>query len=552
MTRLRPRLKPSPPDVPVGSAAPDVEVTDADQVDQSIAIALDSASGVPFYRQIYDELVARIRAGSLMPGTRLPPSRALATALATHRNTVVRAFEELRRDGFIAGHVGRGSYVLKPPPPPRVWEVADSGYREDGAPAPRGVPWDRLLSRAVEAEPLLRMQRLAAGGVDGDVINLSRMQASTDLLPHEAFRTCLDHVMATLGSDALGYAPGQGLERLRTAIAAELGRSGMKVRADDLLITTGSQQALDLVARSLVDPGDAFLTEGPTYSGALNILTACRADVIGVPGDDEGPALRALRAYERRRPKGLYLMPSSRNPTGTSISETRRRELVDWSESAGVPLIEDDYGADLDLEPGAGLPPLRALSPEVVLVGTYSKKLIPALRVGFIVCPPPLRAPLTRLKHAMDLGTSTLLQHALAEFLERGLLAPHLAHVTAVYRQRRDALVASLRESLPPEVEFGVPVRGVVLWLSLPPHVDPEVAYEAARREGVLVSSGSVYTSEGSAPTVRTPAGLRLTYCAEPAERLVEGAARLGRALKKVMARRANARRVDPMELMGA
>ena len=508
------------------------------QTDQSLTIALDAGSGVPFYRQIYEALVARIRGGELAPGTRLPPSRTLATALETHRNTVVRAFEELRRDGFIAGHVGRGSYVLAPPAPPRIWEVADPGV------APRGVAWDRLLSRAVEAEPLLRMQRLAAGGLDGDVINLSRMQASTDLLPHGAFRACLDHVMATLGSEALGYAPGQGLERLRGAIATELARSGIKAGADDLLITTGSQQALDLVARSLVDPGDAFLTEGPTYSGALNILTACRADVIGVPGDDEGPDLRSLRFYERRRPKGLYLMPSSRNPTGTSISEARRRELVAWSETAGVPLVEDDYGADLELEPGAGLPPLRALSPEVICVGTYSKKLIPALRVGFIVCPPAMRAPLTRLKHAMDLGTSTLLQHALAEFLERGLLAPHLAHVTAIYRERRDALASALRESLPAEVVFGIPERGVVLWLSLPPRLDPEVAYEAARHEGVLVSSGSVYSSSGPAA-----AGLRLTYCAEPAERLVEGAARLGRALKKVMARRTSVRR---MELMGA
>jgi DNA-binding transcriptional MocR family regulator len=355
----------------------------------------------------------------------------------------------------------------------------------------------------------------------------------------------MDTVLETLGPEALGYAPGQGLERLRVLIAKELARSGIDTSADEILITTGSQQALDLVARALVNPGDVFLTEGRTYSGALNILTACGAEVVGVPGDDEGPDIPALKALARRRPKGLYLMPSSRNPTGTSISDARRQALVDWSRSAGVPLIEDDYGADLELDPGAAPQrSLRARDENVFHVSTYSKKLIPALRVGFIVCPPQMRGPLTRLKHAMDLGTSTLLQHALAEFLERGLLAAHLGRVTSAYRERRDALVGALREALPEEITFRPPDRGVVLWLSLPPGLDPEVAYEAARAEGVLVSSGSVYTA--IAPS---PGGLRLTYCSEPPERLAEGARRLGRALKKLLSRPHGA---DRVELMGA
>jgi len=370
------------------------------------------------------------------------------------------------------------------------------------------------------------------------------MQASPDLLPHEDFRACLDHVLATLGPEALGYAPGQGLERLRTLIGKELARDGMRVDPDDILITTGSQQALDLVSRSLVDPGDIFLTEGPTYSGALNVLTASGAEVIGVPTDDEGPDLEALRRVWSPRVKGLYLMPNSRNPTGTTISERRRRDLVAWSLEARVPLVEDDYGADLVLEPGPGLTHLRALDPNVFHVGTYSKKLIPALRVGYMVCPVPMRAPLTRLKHAMDLGTSKLLQHALAEFLERDLLPSHLERVCAAYRERRDALVDTLTRVLPRDVTFRVPERGVVLWLSLPPGLDPELVYEEARLMGVSVSPGSVYTTISPAP-----AGLRLTYCAEPVLRLVEGAKRLGRAVEQSAKRRGQVRRI---ELFGA
>ena len=539
----------------MGQSPPDNDPTQV-QLDQTLGIKLRSQLSGPFYRQIVDQIAAKIEAGVLAPGYRLPPSRVLAMALDTHRNTVVRAFDELISRGYVTGHVGRGSYVLgRDARTPKFVGVSEEVIPYEDGPDPDdpegdddnsthqpGIAWSKLLSRAVESEPLRRMQRLSAGGVFDDVINLSRMQASLELLPHADFRACIDHVMATHGPQALGYAPGQGLERLRALIAQELGNGDIACTADDILITSGSQQAIDLIARSLVDPGDTFLTEGRTYSGALNILTVCGAEVLGVPSDDEGPDLRFLRGLDRRRPKGLYLMPSSRNPTGTSISEARREALLRWSREAGVPLVEDDYGADLELEPGTTLRSLRSRDDDVFHVGTYSKKLIPALRVGFIVCPRDMRAPLTRLKHAMDLGTSTLLQHALAEFLERKLLAPHLERVRAAYRERRDVLAAALREYVPPEVEWRLPERGVVLWLGLPRSIDPELAYEAARMEGVLVSPGTVYTALSP-----SPAGLRLTYCSEPPERLVEGAKRLGRALERLSRR--PARRVG---LMGA
>lgn len=544
----------------------------------ALDLQLDPSSDTPLYRQIVEQMTALIDRGALRPGTRLPPTRTLAEQLSTHRNTVVRAFEELTEAGLIDGRVGRGSFVrglvLRSPVArydsdgwtreviepsqtaqalqPLQTSRSNTGAQDDSAEFGRGpvtqavpgMPWASLLSRSVQSEPLSRLARLSPVGVGADTINLSRMQASADLLPHEDFRRCIDAVMARLGPDALGYAPGQGLERLRALIARELDRDGMAVDPDDILITTGSQQALDLVARSLVDTGDVFLTEGRTYSGALNVLTASGAEVVGIPTDDEGPDMGALRLLAVGRVKGLYLMPNSRNPTGSTISEARRREVVAWSQEVRVPLVEDDYGADLILDPGPVLTHLRALDTNVFHVGTYSKKLIPALRVGFMVCPAAMRGPLVRLKHAMDLGTSTLLQHALAEFLERGLLPRHLERVCAAYRARRDALVETLDAVLPEGCSFRVPDRGVVLWLSLPPGLDPELVYEEARLAGVLVSPGSVYSTMTPAP-----AGLRLSYCAEPLERIAEGARRLGRALEQAMSRRGERRRI---ELFGA
>lgn len=504
---------------------------------RTLDITLAPEAETPLYRQIAERVIALIKAGELRPGLRLPPTRRLADELSTNRNTVVRAFEELTAGGWVTSLVGRGTFVADAPPATRQTPPADLS-RSD-------LPWAMLLSRATESEPLARLERLSRSPAHGDVINLTKMQPSADLLPDVELRRCVDHVFKTHGADALGYGPRQGLPRLRELIAEDLQRNGVPALPDDILVTTGSQQGIDLIARALVNPDDAFLVEARTYSGALNVLAASGARVVGVPSDEDGPDLVALEALERPRAKGLYVMPNSRNPTGTTMSRARREALVAWSQRNGVPLVEDDYGADLALDGTPAPTALRALDPNVFHVGTFSKKLIPALRVGFVVCPPALTRTLVNLKHAMDLGTSMLLQLALAEFLERGYLRRHLSRSLPVYRARRDALEAGLHRWLPPGFGWRQPTRGVVLWLPLPDGLDPEEVFEEAKREGVLVSPSTLYST--SAPA---QAGVRMVYCAEPPERLEEGARRLGRAIEQVARRRraaATSKLVSPM-----
>ena len=487
-------------------------------------IKLDPHNGEPLYRQIVDQVIDRIRSGAFPPGFRLPPTRTLARELDAHRNTIVRAFEELQSTGFIVSVVGRGTFVCDEPP-----------TAESPAPPPTraGMPWGSLLSRATRAEPLGRADALARPAPHRDTIDLSRMQPSDDLMPHQAMRRCIDHVLRARGAAALTYAPREGLPKLRELIVEDLARLGVPARADDVLITTGSQQALDLVARALIDPGDTFLVEDATYSGAINLLAAAGARVMGVKSDDEGPDLQSLEQHARGGAKGFYLMPNCGNPTGSCVSARRREALVAWSHRAGVPLIEDDYGADLNLDGDSPPAALRALSSDVIYVATFSKKLIPALRVGFMVCPESLRKDLLPLKHTMDLGTSVLLQHALCEFLERGYLRAHLRRTVPEYRARRDALAAALAEGLPDDVEWTPPRRGLVLWLTLPEWMDPVAVYEEARRQGVLVTPGALYSASG-----RDRHALRVTFCGEKPERLAEGARRLCRAFREVGAGR--------------
>jgi len=484
-------------------------------VDKPLGITLDPGLDDPLYRQLFDHVVARIQSGTFPARYRLPPTRALARQLGTHRNTIVRAYEDLEAAGFVVSTVGRGTFV------------ADQPLPAAGAPrASRGaLPWASLTSHALEAEPLGRSERFGASPGTADTISLSRMQPSPDLLPDELFRRCLDHALRTQRNKALGYGPREGVPRLRALVAQDLERQGIPATAEDVVITTGSQQALDLVVRALVDPGDPVLVNETTYHGALNLLALGGARIIGVPGDEDGPDPRALERYGRIGAKLLYLMPNCQNPIGSRISRRGREALVAWSHSAGVPLVEDDYASDLNLEADPPLAALRTLDGEVIYFGTYSKKLIPALRIGYVLCPRALRLPIGQLKQAMDLGTSALLQHALAEFLERGYLAPHLATVRTEYRRRRDALETALRKHLPRGARWKRPETGVALWIPAPPGLDVAALYGEAQRLGVVFSPSMLYEVGGGQRQ-----GLRLTFCAEPVERLVEGARRLGRA----------------------
>ncbi|MFH1746039.1 MAG: PLP-dependent aminotransferase family protein [Planctomycetota bacterium] len=489
-------------------------------------IHIDPERGEPIYRQIYQQIVERIRAGHYPAGHRLPPTRELARELSTNRNTVVRAFDELEASGLVHSEVGRGTFVSEQPRTVRPVEAA-------GRPE---LPWNSLVSRVADAEPLGRLDRFVRWLHAGDLINLAGMYPSAELLPADPLRHCIDHVLREHGASILGYAPRQGVPRLRAQVAERLRQEQIMVTQDDVVITTGSQQALDLIARALIDPGDTLFVDEYTYPGALNAFATAGGRIIGVASDDQGPNMSALRRLARDGAKGFYLMPDCVNPTGASISAARRKELINWSHEAAIPLIEDDYGADLDLNGGPRPIALRAMDPEVLYVGTFSKRLIPALRVGYLICPPALRQRIIALKHGLDLGTSALLQHALAEFIARGYLRTHLRRTLPAYRARRDALLTALRQHLPPEVRWEKPSRGLFVWLELPTGDDPELVFEEAQRQGVLISPGTLHS-------VHVPAkcGLRLTFCAEPPDRLVEGARRLGVALKAILDRRRGA-----------
>ena len=473
-------------------------------------LKIDTAAATPVYRQIAEGIRAAVESGRLRPGTQLPPTRDLAKQLGVNRNTVIAAYDLLVEEGSAAGHTGRGTFLVGPKPP-----AAPLG----------GDPWFGAFARAVEGPgvgSLLNVYRVATSH---EGISLAGGYPASELMPVEGFARAMSRVLAERGAEVLSYGPTAGYAPLRETIAAEMGCD-----ASSILVTSGSQQALEIAFRALVDPGDVVLVEEPTYTGAISVLAALDARLVGVPLDDEGirPDLLAL-AMERHRPRMLYVQPTFHNPTTRVMSEARRRELLAIAARYRCLIVEDDWGGDLRFS-GGKLPSLWQLDGgrHVLYVSTFSKKLLPGLRIGWIAAPPEVFDRLLALKQIEDCGSSPLVQAALHAFLTAGGQEAHLERVRAAYRARAQAMDEAIRAHFPEGARWSVPGGGLFLWVTLPESVDGDELFSAARERGVLIGRGSLFHVGGGGRNT-----LRLTFASATEEQIRSGVAILGDLLQQ-------------------
>jgi len=499
-----------------------------------LKIELDS--DVPVYRQIVDGVRAAALEGQIEPGHRLPPTRDLARKLGVNRNTVVAAYETLAEEGWVRSHTGKGTFLVWHPG--AAAEPVEAGTGSD--------TWFTAFSRTAEGAAAGGLQTILSMLVDGAPgISFVGSYPAAELIPVESFARAMERALADRGADVLAYGPTAGDPSLRETIAEQLRRKQMPATADDVLVTNGAQQGLEIVFRTLLDPGDTVVIEEPTYTGALNVLSAIGARVVGVKTDAQGirPDLLAM-SLERHRPRLLYLQPTFQNPSTFVMGESRRREVLTLARRFRCPIVEDDWAGDLRLE-GDDLPTLHALDNgrHVVYLSTFSKKLMPGLRLGWVAAPPPVMQRLIEMKRVQDCGTSPLLQAALQEFLRRGGLEEHLDRVRPAYRARRDAMVEALRRHFPEEARWDRPLGGMFVWIRLPAGLDGEDLFVAARKEGVLYSRGELFHSDGTGGDT-----MRLTYSAASVEQIERGVEILGRLIRERFRSRASRR--SPAETM--
>lgn len=491
---------------------------------------LQRTSGTPLYRQIVEQIRDGIESGGLTPGTRLPTVRQLAQELGLTRLTVHSAYTELQSLGFIESFVGRGTFTTVPP------HATTAAASAPTAPSQRAPLAASDLPRPPDvARPQRRLAELMRLTEQPALLSFAQAIPSNETFPTKEFRASLDTALRVSG--ALGYGPIQGEGALRQQVSALLETRGVRAAADDILIDGGAQQGIYLALRAFSRPQDTVVVEEPTYSGAIELAAQRGQRLVGVPVDRDGIDVGALeRACEIHRPRLLYTVSTFHNPTGVSLGAQRRAALLALAHKWDFLIVEDDVYGWLAYD-GAAPPALKADDSfgRVIYLASFSKVLCPALRLGAIVAAPPLLFELAAVKESCDLVSSTLLQLALADFLERGCFGPHLENAIALYRARRDAMMDALKKRLP-KCDATMPGGGFSTWISLPPGINERDFFVEAVDNGVGVARGSAFFHQP-----RPEAYVRLSFAAQPVDRIAEGVGRLGRLLRTQLEQRAAA-----------
>jgi 2-aminoadipate transaminase len=405
------------------------------------------------------------------------------------------------------------------------------------------APWlDRYAQRtkAVKSSAIRELLKLTQRP---EVISFAGGLPAPELFPVERFQQACRKVLAEQASLALQYGPTEGYRPLRELLVAHMSRYGIAAGVDNVLITSGSQQALDLIAKLLINRGDRILVESPTYLGALQAFNLFGAEYTTVPIDHDGMQTSLLEQALRTGPKFMYILPNFQNPGGVTLSRSRREELVLLSDHYGIPIIEDDPYGQLRYE-GEHQPPLVVMDRvnlqrdenyalgNVIYLSTFSKLLAPGMRVAWMVAPAEVIARLVQIKQSADLHTSTFAQMVVYEAARDGFLDQHVKTIRALYRERRDAMLAALDQFFPPEVSWTHPDGGLFLWVTLPTAIDCTRLFQAAVEQNVAFVPGDPFYPNGD-----IGAHMRLNFSNAAPDQIREGIRRLAGAVERELDR---------------
>jgi 2-aminoadipate transaminase len=388
----------------------------------------------------------------------------------------------------------------------------------------------RLFASRTKVMKSSAMRDLMAVTARPEVISLAAGLPDTSTFPPDTFAAVTQRIAAESCAKALQYGPTEGLDETKACIAQVMDAEGMRADPDEVIVTTGGQQVIDLVTKTLIDPGDVVIAEGPTYPGAVPVFSSYQAEVVQIDMDANGMRVdlleEALDRLERkgRRPKFVYTVPSFQNPAGVTMSLPRRRRLVEVAHERELLVLEDNPYGLLRYE-GEPPPPLYSLDGGVYVMylGTFSKILSPGIRLGWVVAPPPVIEKINLGKQAADLCTSTLSQLMLQAYFEQSRWRDYVDSLTEIYRARRDTMLDALAEHFPPEAEWTRPAGGLFVWATLPDFIDTTDLLARALRDNVAFVPGEAAFLDG-----RGRSSMRLNFSGCDEESIREGIRRVG------------------------
>lgn len=488
---------------------------------------IDRAGEDSITAQIAERIRLAIDTGDLAPGDKLPSTRALAEQASVNHLTAVRVYRRLAEEGYVTAGVGRGTFVRSVPPPAAaddegVWQHA---VLPEAKPSYVNEVWAETLHLSSSAGAI------SAPRSETEIMDMSVAWTAPELHPVDKLRVIADELFATHGGAMLGYTQPEGVPDLLEEIARRGELSGFARSAEEVVVTSGARQGIDLACRSVVSPGDVVVCESPTFIGTLSSLLGTGARVLGVPFDEGGIDIDALeRILARHEVKLLALQSGSQNPTGQDLSPDRADRLVDLARERSFFILEDGVYANIRF---GGAPPvarLRRSAPDhVIYVDSLSKTIGGGLRVGWVAASGEVRRRIAELKLSSDVHSSTLTQYLALEWLRAGNHEQHLRAVNTVYGKRAGALVESVRRRLDDEVSLLDPNGGHSVWLRFRRPLDERRLFAEAIRNRVGFTPGRALRPEQSGQSA-----LRLSFPLLNEEQLDEGVRRLAVAIRAV------------------
>jgi GntR family transcriptional regulator / MocR family aminotransferase len=498
-----------------------------------LAITLDQRSTTPLHKQLYEELRRAILTGRLKPGERVPSTRGLSLSLGVSRATVTQSYEQLLSEGYLRAETGSGTFVgcelpdelLKTMPVEKFRPTAsslESWPRETG----RQLELSSYGASIADSDPFEPPQNDAP-------INFKTCRPALEEFPLQEWRRLTLKHYRSKEYSMLNYAgESQGYEPLREAIAGYLRHArAVKCGADQVVIVNGAQQALDLIAKLLINRGDRVAVENPGYLVARRVFLAHGAELLPAPVDESGIVVDALNSRPKNGLKLVYVTPSHQFPTGVTLTLPRRLDLLCWAEKTGAIIVEDDYDSEFRFS-SRPIPSLQGLAngDSVIYVGTFSKVLFPSLRVGYLVAAPSLARILARAKWLADLHTPSIEQRVLADFINEGHLERHLRRMRTLYDNRRHTLVRALENHFGDRVTVLGENAGMSLMIRLRSELDDDEIERRALASGVGLVGARLYYLGEERPA--NTGEFLLGYAGLTERRIREGARRLAKILK--------------------
>lgn len=439
---------------------------------------LDRTSDIPLYKQIVLLMSQKIACGDWIAGDTLPTQRELAELFAVNRSTIVEAMDELRAMGLIQGFHTKGTKVIN-----NTWSSLLSK---------RSPNWKEYINGGIHESNLPAVQAINKLEFEENIIRLGTGELSPDLFPREMFRHILEKLPSKIYS--LNYLEPKGLKELREVLSQYLKTIGITAPASSILIVSGSLQALQLISVGLLQTGSAVYVETPSYLKSLQIFQSSGMRLKGVEMDKEGIVPWGMNTSGKELTDILYTIPTFHNPTGLTMTDRRREELLGWCKKRQMPIIEDDCYRELWLEKE---PPLslksRDKSGMVLYLGSVSKSLAPGLRLGWLVGPESIIEHLSDIKMQMDYGASSVSQWILAEWIQSGLYQEHLSQLRIKLKERRNLVIGLLNEYFSHLAIWKEPDGGFYIWLKLKKKGSTEKLFQAALQKKILINPGSIY-----------------------------------------------------------